>query len=457
MKTKLPKTPGASSARAARAKTSSSAAWRVSQDPGKTRELLAGITEEGAGHVLDAWSFWARGEQRAPDIARAGDWTTWVFLGGRGCGKTRAGAEWVRALIARAPGPLRIALIGETYADARHTMVEGVSGLMTICPTAERPEYFPSLRELRWANGSRAQLFSSEDPEGLRGPQFHYAWADELAKWQNGEATWAMLQLALRLGLRPRQLVTTTPRPVRHLQAIFADPGTRVTHATSYANRANLSDAFFSHVVTRYEGTDLGRQELLGELVEAREGALFRRADIARARVAQAPELSRIVVAVDPPVTAGEAADECGLIVAGRAGADAYVLADLSLQGVTPSAWAERVAAAAEEFAADRVVIEVNQGGDLIETLLRQFAPELPVRPVRATRGKSLRAEPVAALYERGRVHHVGLFPALEDQMAHFDEGGRVRGASPDRVDALVWAITDLVLAREAEPRLRKL
>jgi phage terminase large subunit-like protein len=445
------------SKRGARDKRNSSNAYRVSQDPEKRHELLQGIDEEGAEQILANWRFWARPEQLAPGTAEAGDWTSWVFLGGRGSGKTRAGAEWVRGLVAGARAPLRIALVSETYADARHTMVEGVSGPMNIGTYKERPAYLPSLRELRWPGGSRAQIFSSEDPEGLRGPQFTHAWCDELAKWRNGEATWSMLQLALRLGERPRQLVTTTPRPVAHLKAILDDPQTVVTRATSYANRANLSDAFFGQVIARYEGTRLGRQELMGELLEDFAGALFRRADIEAARVRAAPELSRIVLAVDPPVSTGEDADECGLIVAGRAGEEAFILADLTVHGLSPAAWASRVVDAAEEYSADRVVVEVNQGGDLIETLLRQCAPNLPVKPVRASRGKVLRAEPVAALYERGRVHHVGDLPRLEDQMVHFDADGRAHAKSPDRVDALVWALTDLLLTRGAAPRLRKM
>lgn len=422
----------------------------------KTSELLKDLSEQDAAAVLDYWPFWARGEQLPPD-ARARDWTTWVFLGGRGCGKTRAGAEWVRALVRVARRPLRIALVAETYADARHTMVEGESGLMNIGPFTERPAYFPSLRELRWPSGSRAQIFSSEEPEGLRGPQFTHAWCDEVAKWRHGEETWSMLQLALRLGERPRQMVTTTPKPVPHLKAILDDPRTVLTHATSFANRANLADAFFGAVVDKFEGTRLGRQELMGELLEAGEGALFRLADIAKARVSEAPELARVVVAVDPPVSAGEDADECGLIVAGAREGHAYVLADRSMQGLSPNAWAERVVQAAEDFAADRVVVEVNQGGDLIETLLRQFAPHLPVKPVRATRGKVLRAEPIAAFYERGLVHHVGEHARLEDQMLKFDAQGRAGARSPDRVDALVWALTDLMLTRKGEPRVRKM
>lgn len=376
-------------------------------------------------------------------------------MGGRGSGKTRAGAEWIRCLVEEASEPLRIALVAESYAEARMTMIEGVSGLLNIGPPETRPKFLPSLRELRWANGSIAQIFSSEDPDGMRGPQYHAAWSDELAKWRHGADTWAMLQMGLRLGDRPRQIVTTTPSPAKHLREILAEPGTEMTHATSYDNRANLAPAFFAHIVKRYEGTTLGRQELNGELIEEVEGALFKRSLIEAKRVRRAPELERIVVAVDPPVTAGEDADECGIIIAGVARGEAYVLADRSVQGLSPLAWASRVVEAAAEFEADRVVVEVNQGGDLVETVLRQIDPVLPVRQVRAMRGKAVRAEPVAALYERGLVHHVGGFSALEDQLTGFTPGAEGRD---DRLDALVWAITDLLLAqRDGAPQVRKI
>jgi phage terminase large subunit-like protein len=423
----------------------------------KRNELLAAISqlgEDDAHALYTDFEFWAHDAQLPPDPAVGRDWTTWVFMGGRGAGKTRAGAEWIARLVENAAEPLRIALVAESYGEARMTMIEGVSGLMTVCEGRGKPSYFPTLRELRWANGSIAQAFSSEDPEGLRGPQFHAAWSDELGKWQNGAHTWAMLQMGLRLGARPRQVVTTTPRAAAHLIEILADPATVTTQASSYANRANLAPAFFDHIVRRYEGTVLGRQELGGELIAEPEGALFRREPIEAARIAAPPLLARVVVAVDPPVSASEDADACGIVVCGRLGTEAYVLADRSVQGLSPMGWASRVVDAAREAEADRVVVEVNQGGDLVETLLREIDPALPVRKVHATRGKFLRAEPVAALYEQGRVHHVGLFAELEDQMVLFE--GR-DGAEDDRLDALVWALTDLLLRGEPSPRIRDL
>ncbi|MFZ1992127.1 MAG: terminase family protein [Alphaproteobacteria bacterium] len=424
----------------------------IASSPEKRREFLSTLNPIQAEHLLSSWYLEAHDSQLPPD-PRERDWTTWVFMGGRGSGKTRAGAEWIRALVEEASEPLRIALVAESYAEARMTMVEGVSGLMNIGPAETRPKFLSSLRELRWANGSIAQIFSSEDPDGMRGPQYHAAWSDEAAKWRHGEDTWAMLQMGLRLGDRPRQVVTTTPKPVKHLRDILSDPGTALTHATSYDNRANLAPAFFAHIVKRYEGTALGRQELDGDLIEEIEGALFKRSLMEAARVRTSPELERIIVAVDPPVTAGDDADECGIIVAGAARGEAFVLADRSVQGLSPLAWASRVVETACEFEADRIVVEVNQGGDLVETLLREIDPALPVRKVRAMRGKAVRAEPIAALYERGLVHHVGGFAALEDQLANFTSGGAGRD---DRLDALVWAISDLLLRRDAEPQVRK-
>ncbi len=422
-------------------------------DRTKRRRFLSTINEAEAKEFIGDWKRWAHKAQLPPDTAEE-DWTTWVFMGGRGSGKTRAGAEWIRSLVEAAREPLRIALVAESYQEARMTMVEGVSGLLGVGPAEKRPNFLPSLRELRWANGSIAQMFSSEDPDGMRGPQYHAAWSDEAGKWRHGADTWAMLQMGLRLGERPRQVVTTTPSPAKHLREILAEPGTVVTHATSYENRANLAPAFFAHIVKRYEGTALGRQELNGELIDEIEGALFKRSLIEAARVRCAPELERIVVAVDPPVTAGEGADECGIVVAGARLGEAYVLADRSVQGLSPMAWASRVVEAAAEFEADRVVVEVNQGGDLVETLLRQIDPMLPVRQVRAMRGKAVRAEPIAALYERGLVHHVGGLSVLEDQLANFTPGADRRD---DRLDALVWAVTDLLLARYQAPQVRRM
>lgn len=384
-----------------------------------------------------------------------GDWTTWLFLGGRGAGKTRAGAEWVRALATGPNPPARIALVAETHQDARETMVEGHSGLLAVHAKGERPRCQPSRRRLEWPNGVVAQWFSSEDPEGLRGPQFGAAWADELAKWRHAEATWDMLQFGLRLGDRPRQIVTTTPRPTTLVKRLLTEPGTVVTRAATAANAANLSDAFLAAIVARFEGTALGRQELDGDLVEDVEGALWQRAVIDAARVRVAPDMKRLVVALDPAVTATAQSDACGIVVAGRGVDDrAYVLRDATLRGVTPDVWAGRAVALYRELEADEIVAEVNQGGDLVSGLIGTIDPDVPVRAVRATRGKLTRAEPVAALYAQGRVSHVGTFAELEDEMCAFSPASK--GArSPDRMDALVWAVTALDMVAAPRPRIR--
>lgn len=391
-----------------------------------------------------------------------GDWTLFLLLGGRGAGKTRAGAEWITRFIRERTSPARIALVSETYADGREVMIDGESGLARVGGRRGRPRFEPSRRRLVWPNGSVAYVFSSEDPDGLRGHQFHAAWGDELSKWRHAEETWSNLQLALRLGERPRQVVTTTPRPSALLKRLMAASGTHNAHATTYANAKNLSRAFLDEIAAVYEGTALGRQELLGELIEDVAGALWTRKMIELSRIA-APQgfhagLDRIVVAVDPPATSGENADECGIIVAGvlngEGGPTAYVLADRSAGGLTPREWAGRAISAYHEFLADRIVVETNQGGEMAREIIRQIDPAVAVRDVRASRGKRLRAEPVASLYEQGRVRHAGCFPLLEDQMATFTGEG---GKSPDRLDALVWAIADLLLRREPSPRVNRI
>lgn len=404
------------------------------------------------------FELWARDDQLPPETAQAGgDWTIWLMLGGRGAGKTRAGAEWVRSLATEASASqARIALIGETLGQARSVMVEGVSGLLAVHPPDARPRYEPSKQQVTWPNGAVAQLFSAEDPESLRGPQFSHAWCDELCKWRRPDETWAMLQFGLRLGEAPRQVVTTTPRPIPLIKALLADPQSAVSRVRTAANAANLAPGFLDAIVGRYRGTRLGRQELDAELLEDRPDALFPRALIERSRVAAAPELRRIVVAVDPPASSGPHADACGIVVAGL-GADGrgYVLADRTVERARPLDWARAAIRAFRIYAADRIVVEINQGGDLVEAVIRQIDAAVPVKPVRAMRGKWLRAEPVAALYEQGRVAHVGVFAALEDEMSDFGPDGLSGGRSPDRVDALVWALTELLLRERPEPRVR--
>lgn len=425
---------------------------------------LASLDAEQLSFLERDWQIWARDDQLPPWCTDRGDaWRVWLILGGRGAGKTRAGAEWVRAK-ALGIAPLgtvratRIALIGETLADVRRVMIEGVSGILSVHAQDERPELEISKLQLVWPNGTVAQMFSAEDPDSLRGPQFDAAWCDEVAKWRNPEAVWDMLQFGMRLGDSPAIAATTTPRPIPLLKRILEDTGTVVTRAATVANAANLAPTFMAEMERRYAGTVLGRQELLGEIVTDQSGSLWRRDWIDIARVHDCPDLTHVVVAVDPPVTATANSDACGIIVAGL-GADgrAYIKADLTLQGREPTVWARAVVRAYKDHMADRVVAEVNQGGDLVVAVLRQIDDAVTVRKVRATRGKWLRAEPVAALYAEGRVAHVGHFATLEAQMLAFGADGLARGRSPDRVDALVWALTDLMLDRPPTPTIRSL
>ncbi len=383
------------------------------------------------------------------------------MLGGRGAGKTRAGAEWVRAVALghwpyHAVPPQRIALVGETLADARDVMVEGVSGLLAIHAPAEKPLYESTRRRLIWPNGSMAQLFSAEDPDSLRGPQFSAAWCDELCKWRYPDKSWDMLQFGLRLGARPRQVVTTTPRPLPLLKRLLAATDCVVDRAATWANTTHLAPAFLDTVIRRYENTRLGRQELNAEILEDNPHALWRREVIEKARVTTPPALRRIVVAVDPPAGRGTRADACGIIVAGLGRDDlGYVLEDATVQGLRPRDWARTAIAAYHRHGADALVAEVNQGGEMVRDVLAQVCDNLAYRPVHATRGKWLRAEPVAMLYEQGRVRHVGAMAELEDQMCVFEPDGRAAGSSPDRLDALVWALTELMLREPGAPRVR--
>lgn len=386
------------------------------------------------------------------------------MLGGRGAGKTRTGAEWVRAMVYgmppwadRAHG--RIALVGETVHDAREVMVEGESGLLRTSPFEQRPEWIATRKRLEWPNGAIGQVFSAEDPEGLRGPQVEAAWCDELAKWRYGEATFDMLQFALRLGTQPRQLITTTPRPLPLIKRLIVDPRTLVTRAPTRANQDFLSPAFLETVVGRYAGTRMGRQELDGELIEDRPDALWSRMMIEGCRVDAAPALSRIMVGIDPPGSSRQGADACGIVAVGRADSGMYfVLEDASQAGLTPQAWATKAVALYRRLNANSLVAEINMGGEMVRSVLRQVDGSVPLKEVHATRGKYLRAEPVAALYEQGKVKHVGCFPLLEDEMCDFGVNGLSSGASPDRLDALVWAISAMLSDRYWDgPRITQL
>ena len=407
-------------------------------DPALAQEL----DEEETEDIKFMWPFWRRAEQRPP----AGDWVTWLLIGGRGSGKTRAGAEWVRALAANGTGP--IAIVSETITEATEVMVRGVSGIMAVTPPWEQPRL--SGATLHWPNGVEGMILGAADPERFRGPQFAAAWCDEIGKWPNAEAAWDMLQFGLRLGDQPRQMATTTPRPTRLVKRLLAEPTTVVTRMTTAENKKHLARSFLTAVVARYRGTVLGRQELEGELIEDLPGALWTR-DMFRRD--DGTERGRIVVAVDPPATSGAGADGCGIVVAARTDTGAVVLEDLTLKPAAPIAWATRAVRAFHDHGADCIVAEVNQGGEMVKAVLAQVDPGAPVRTVHATRGKWLRAEPVAALYAQGRVLHVGGLTALEDEMCAFGVDGLSEGHSPDRLDAAVWAITELML-RDG-PRVR--
>jgi phage terminase large subunit-like protein len=386
------------------------------------------------------WRSVARPEQLPPD----GDWSTWLILAGRGAGKTRTGAEWTRSLAEAASVP-RIALVGPTAADARDTMVEGESGLLAICPNSNRPTYEPSKRRLTWPNGVQATLFSSEEPERLRGPQFGAAWCDELCAWRNVKDTWSNLQFGLRLGKKPRQVVTTTPKPIKLLRELIASPDTVVTRGSTYDNRENLAPSFLSQIVKRYEGTRLGRQELNAEILTDVQGALWTREMLEDGRrdKVNMPPLRRIVVAIDPAVSTGEQADETGIVVAALGVDDhGYVLEDGSGK-FSPIDWARRAVGLYRRWNADRIVAEANQGGLMVEQTIRTVDRNVSFKSVHASRGKITRAEPIAALAEQFRIHHVGAFPELEDQLCTFAAGS---SESPDRLDAMVWAFTELMV-----------
>lgn len=414
------------------------------------------LKEAESEALATQWGLFARDDQLPP----VRHFRNWLMMGGRGAGKTRAGAEWLRALVEGSGAVLgdsagRVALVGETFQDVRDVMIEGESGLLAVHRKDTRPAWYPSRRVLEWPNGAIGQVFSASDPDGLRGSQFGAAWSDELAKWRYPEA-FDMLQFCLRLGNQPRQLITTTPRPVRLLKKLLADRETVVSRAATHANAGNLPEAFIAHIEAEYAGTRLGRQEIGGELIEDRENALWTRAQLDGCREARAPDLKRIVVAIDPPATSTKKSDACGIIVAGiDPNGLCHVLEDCTVQGVTPAEWSATAIAAYHRHKADSVVAEVNQGGDMVVSVLAGRDATVPVIRVRASRGKWLRAEPVAMLYSADRVRHAGRFPQLEDEMCDFAPSGLSDGRSPDRLDALVWALFELALKIGSTPRIR--
>ena len=383
------------------------------------------------------WDINAREKQRVPDDL----FFIWLILAGRGFGKTRTGAETVRLWVR---DNAFVNLIGATSDDARAIMIEGESGIMNICPDNERPVYIPSKRRLEWPNGSQSLIFTADEPERLRGKQHYKIWADELGSWRYPEA-WEQAMLGLRLGKRPQGIVTTTPKPTKLLLELVNDDRNIITTGTTYENRANLAGGFFDYVISKYEGTRLGRQELNAELLTDVPGALWKRENIDNARLLKAPEgLARIVVGVDP--TATSTGDEAGIITAGRFDQDYYTLSDDSTQG-SPQEWATAAVTAYHRHKADIMVAEKNNGGEMVKAVINQVDPTVNVKLVWASRGKATRAEPVAAISEQGRDHHVGSFAMLEDELCMWQPGD----ASPNRLDAKVWAMTELMQRGEVK------
>jgi len=438
----------------------SGAAWIASEGQAAQMDFLDSLNEGELLALPYLFEFWAMEHQLPPE----GDWRAWVIMGGRGAGKTRTGAEWVRAQV-EGSRPLdegrcrRLALVGETIDQVREVMIFGESGIMACSPDDRRAEWQASRKRLIWPNGATAQAFSAHEPEGLRGPQFDGAWVDELAKWKKARDTWDMLQFALRLGDHPQVCVTTTPRNVGVLKELVQLDTTVVTSAATEANSAFLAESFLEEVLARYAGTRLGRQELDGVLLDEAEGALWNSKMLEACRVEKAPEMDRVVVALDPPVTGKSTSDKCGIVVVGACTKGpvqdwrAYVLADASIGAASPNRWANAAIRAMEAHGAERLVAEVNQGGDLVSSVIRQVDPLVPIKAVHASRGKAARAEPAAALYEQGRIHHLKGLGALEDQMCAMTAQGFEGKGSPDRVDALVWALTELMIEPAAKWR----
>ncbi len=400
------------------------------------------LTPQAARTLLNDWELWARPEQFLP----FGNWRTWLILAGRGFGKTRTGAETVRQWIKKYA---LVNLIAATADDARDIMIEGESGILAICPKSERPLYKASKRQLVWPNGAKSLIFTADEPERLRGKQHMKLWMDELASWRYAES-FDQAMFGLRLGNNPQSVVTTTPRPTKIIRDLAKDPNTYVTRGSTYDNRANLAPAFFSEIIKKYEGTRLGRQELNAEILDDNPNALWKRDRIDELRIVKAPALRRVVVGVDPSVTSNETSDETGIVVAG-VGEDehGYILDDKSLMA-SPDGWARKAVQAYWDHGADRIIGEANNGGDLIEVVIRTVDKTVAYKKVHASRGKAKRAEPIAALYEQGKVHHVGSFPKLEDQMCTYDPIDDT-GDSPDRMDALVWALTELMIKPHKE------
>jgi phage terminase large subunit-like protein len=420
--------------------------------------ILTKMDPKKAEELKYTWKFWARPEQIAPN----GDWNIWLINAGRGFGKTRAGVEWVREKI-MVGGQKRIAAVAATNSDIERVMVKGESGFLACCSPHDKtvngvklgyPDWSPTKRTLTWDNGAQVQFFSAEEPERLRGPQFHHAWCDELCAWNKDRDTWDMLQFCLRLGSHPQVCITTTPKPTKLLREIVKNPKTVVTSGSTFDNSANLASTYLTAVKSQYEGTRLGRQELYAEVLDEASGALWTRGMLAECEIDKedVPELARVVVSVDPAVSANVESDMTGMIVAGMdVNGTCYVLDDQTNR-YTPEQWATKAIELYNEYEADCIVAERNQGGEMVRHTLLTVDDSVPIRMVHASRGKFARAEPVSSLYERGKVKHVRGLDALEDQLVQWEPLGSI--GSPDRLDALVWAITNLALKSVAKPAL---
>ena len=416
-------------------------------------KVFDALDEEERLELQYCWRAWARPKQIEPP----GDWDTWLTLAGRGFGKTKTGAEFVREKVEQKKAR-RIALLGATGPDVRKIMVEGDSGILACSHPRFRPVWSPATRTITWPNGAQAFTYSAEEPDRLRGPQHDLAWVDEFTSFRYPEAH-EMLEFGLRLGRNPRALITTTPRPTKALKELIADPKTVVVRGSTFENKGNLAPKFITRMLAKYKGTRLGRQELYAEILEDVVGALWTLARIEDARAPMArdaegqplgyaivPDFARTVVGVDPAATSGADSDETGIVVAGRGvDGDGYVLGDYSCR-LSPEGWARRAVQAYREHLADAIVAEVNNGGDMVEAVIHSIDPTVKVVKVHASRGKAVRAEPIASFYEQGRIHHVGTFPELEQQMLEWTPLGY--DGSPDRMDALVWALTELLLGK---------
>lgn len=417
--------------------------------------IKAGLTAEEKAVLSYRWPAWARPNQIIPP----GEWDGWLIIAGRGFGKTRSGAEAIRDEVESGRSK-RIGLVAETSADGKDVIVNGESGIMACSPPWFQPSFTASNSngrpKLVWPNGAMATLYDAREPDQLRGPQHDFMWFDELAKFRYADAVFDQAMFGLRLGDHPRWMATTTPRPIALLKRLLMQKGVIVTRGKSSENFANLATSYRTNIINRYQGTRLGRQELDAEILEDIPGALWSRRSLDEARVDVAPQLLKLIVAVDPAATSGESANETGIVVAGLSQDNqGYILEDWSFRG-TPDQWARKVVAAFRKHQADYVVAESNQGGEMVKMVIQSVA-DIPVRLVHASRGKYIRAEPISALYEQGRVHHVGTFPELEDQMIAFTPeraSDRSDGISPDRVDALVWGLSELFPG--IAPRMKK-